>query len=132
MGLSERRTLDRQLEEALRAARRQAAPFSRGQPKPKPPGRKAGEEYARRHCRGPVELEQIASQYREDIVRRTLVRRFDVEVGRCRNCGRRVQGRHPLQTYDALGAAQVQLGPEALALAAHLRHEQLVRSSVLP
>ncbi|MSO23594.1 MAG: hypothetical protein EXQ58_10160 [Acidobacteria bacterium] len=35
----------------------------------------------------------------------------------------RVQGRHPLQTSDAVGAAQVQLGPEALALAAHLNKE---------
>jgi len=136
--------LRRQLEEALRAAHRQAAPFSRGQPKPnpKPPGRKAGQDYGQHHCRpvprrvderiavplpprcshcqGPVELEEIASQYQEDIVRRTLVRRFDVAVGRCRHCGRRVQGRHPLQTSDALGAAQVQLGPEALALAAQL------------
>jgi hypothetical protein len=45
--------LRRQLEEALRAAKRQAAPFSRRQPKPnpKPPGRKAGEEYGRRPCR---------------------------------------------------------------------------------
>jgi len=45
--------LRRQLEEALRAAKRQAAPFSRGQPKPnpKPPGRKAGPDYGRRHCR---------------------------------------------------------------------------------
>jgi transposase len=31
-------------------------------------------------------------------------------------CGRRVQGRHPLQTSDALGAAAVHIGPEAVAL----------------
>jgi transposase len=31
-----------------------------------------------------------------------------------------VQGRHPLQTSDALGAAHVQVGPQALTLAAHL------------
>jgi transposase len=42
-------------------------------------------------------------------------------------------GRHPLQTSDALGAAQVQLGPEALTLAAHLNkdmglsHERVAR-----
>jgi uncharacterized membrane protein YccC len=49
----ENERLRRQLEEALRAAKRQAAPFSRGQPKPnpKPPGRKAGPDYGRRHCR---------------------------------------------------------------------------------
>jgi transposase len=139
--------LRRQLEEALRAAKRQAAPFSRGQakPNPKPPGRKAGEEYGRRHCRplprrvderiavplparcpgcgGQVSFERTAPQYQEDIVRRTVVRRFEVAVGRCRQCGRRVQGRHPWQTSDALGAAQVQLGPEALGLAAQLNKQ---------
>ena len=57
------------------------------------------------------------------MVRQTVVRRFDVEIGHCDCCGRRIQGRHPLQTSDALGAAQVQIGPEALALAAHLRKE---------
>ncbi len=36
---------------------------------------------------------------------------------------KRVQGRHPLQTSDALGAAQVQIGPQALALSAHLNKE---------
>jgi len=143
----ENERLRRQLEEALRAARRQAAPHSRGEPQadPKRPGRKAGEGYGphrcrpvpRRvderirvplpprcgHCQGPVEWEEVASQYQEEIVRRTLVRRFEVEVGRCRCCGRRVQGRHPLQTSDALGAAQVQLGPEALTLAAQLNKQ---------
>jgi transposase len=59
-------------------------------------------------------------QFQEDIVRCTVVRRFDVAVGRCRDCGRHVQGRHPLQTSDALGPAHVQLGPEAIALAAQL------------
>jgi transposase len=44
------------------------------------------------------------------------VRRFDVHVGCCRQCGRRVQGRHPLQTTDALGAASTHLGPQAVAL----------------
>ena len=36
-------------------------------------------------------------------------------MGCCRQCGRRVQGRHPLQTSDALGAANVHLGPGAVA-----------------
>jgi transposase len=56
----------------------------------------------------------------EEIVRRTIVRRFDIAVGRCRRCARRVRGRHPLQTSDAVGVGYVQLGPEALALAAVL------------
>src|SRR5258708_35050689 len=47
--------LRRLLEEALRSAKRQAAPFSRRGPKAHPPkpGRKAGNQYGRR-CRRPV------------------------------------------------------------------------------
>lgn len=135
--------LRRALEEALRSAKRQAAPFSRNQPtpNPKPPGRKAGAQYgtpARRAmpaqvdetirvplpptcpCGGAVVFDETRPQCQEEIVRRTWVRRFDVEVGHCATCGRHLQGRHPLQTSDALGAAQVQLGPEAIALAAQL------------
>src|SRR5207248_11128671 len=33
----------------------------------------------------------------------------------CRGCGERLQGRHPLQTSDALGAAGAQIGPDAQA-----------------
>src|SRR5207253_3697575 len=62
-------------------------------------------------------------QYQEEIVRRTIVRRFDIAVGCCHGCGRRVQGRHPLQTSDAVGVGGVQLGPEALALAAILNKQ---------
>ena len=136
--------LRRTLEEALRKGKRQSAPFSRNTPKadPKPPGRKAGAQYGARagrripdrvdeqirvplpptcgHCGGAVVFEETQPQFQEDIVRRTVVRRFDVAVGLCQDCGRRVQGRHPLQTSDALGAAHVQVGPEAIALAAQL------------
>lgn len=34
-------------------------------------------------------------------------RRFQVHCGHCKSCGWRVQGRHPLQTSDALGAQGV-------------------------
>ena len=47
---------------------------------------------------------------------RPIVRAFHVHVGACRACGRRVQGRPPLQTSDALGAAATHLGPQALTL----------------
>jgi transposase len=70
-----------------------------------------------------VEPERCEAQYQEEIVRRTVVRRFDIAVGRCRNCQRRVQGRHPLQTSDAVGVGSVQLGPEALTLAAILNKQ---------
>src|SRR5206468_6759068 len=139
--------LRKELEAALRASKRQAAPHSRGELKanPKPPGRKAGRAYGRRacrpipprlderidvalpkrcpHCGGGVELERRAPQYQEEIVRRTVARRFDIAVGRCHRCGRRVQGRHPLQTSDAVGVGSVQLGPEALTLAAVLNKQ---------
>jgi transposase len=136
--------LRKNLEAALRAAKRQAAPHSRGQPKanPKRPGRKAGGQRACRrppsrvdenihvplpeqcpHCGGGVEFQRTESQYQEEIVRKTHVRRFEIAVGCCRGCGRRVQGRHPWQTSDAVGVGAVQLGPEALALAAILNKQ---------
>ena len=138
--------LEQNLEKARRAIHRQAAPFSKGEPKtdPKRPGRKAGSDYGepsfrpvpqrvdevlsapvsrRCPCGGRVQVERIEAQYQEDIVRRTVVRRFDIEVGHCPCCGARAQGRHPLQTSDALGAAKVQVGPEALVLGAHLNKQ---------
>ena len=139
--------LRKELEAALRASRRQAAPHSRGAPKrnAKEPGRKPGRRYGRQacrpipsrvderitvplpehcpHCGGGVERESYATQYQEEIVRRTVVRRFDIAVGRCRECRRRVQGRHRWQTSDAVGVGSVQLGPEALTLAAILNKQ---------
>ena len=75
------------------------------------------------HCGGGVAPESCETQYQEEIVRRTVVRRFDIAVGRCRDCQRRVQGRHRLQTSDAVGVGNVQLGPEALTLAAILNKQ---------
>ena len=139
--------LRRELEAALRASKRQAAPHSRGEAKsnPKRPGRKPGSGYGRQacrpiplrvderiavplpercpHCGGGVEPESCETQYQEEIVRRTVVRRFDIAVGHCRACARRVQGRHPLQTSDAVRVGGVQLGPEALTLAAILNKQ---------
>src|SRR5437867_4869323 len=139
--------LRRELEAALRASKRQAAPHSRGTPKANPqrPGRKPGCHYGRQscrpipsrvderiavplpercpHCGGGVERENFETQYQEEIVRRTVVRRFDIAVGRCHECKRRVQGRHRLQTTDAVGVGSVQLGPEVLTLAAILNKQ---------
>ena len=140
--------LRRELEAALRATKRQAAPHSRGKPKsnPKRPGRKSGKKYGKQACRpipsrvdeqisvplpkccphcggSDVRPESCEAQYQEDIVRRTVVRRFDIAVGRCQGCARRVQGRHSLQTSDAVGVGAVQLGPEALTLAAILNKQ---------
>jgi transposase len=72
-------------------------------------------------CGGELALERVAVQYQEELPpARPLVTRFEIRVGRCRACGRRVQPRHPGQTSDALGAAGTQLGPRAVALAAWL------------
>jgi transposase len=136
----ENERLKRQLEEAQRANKRQAAPFSRRQRKANPqrPGRKPGGDYGPRYrkaippkvdevipvplpahcdCGGEVKPEKLESQYQQEVVRKTIWRRFDIAIGRCCTCHKRVQGRDPRQTSDALGAAAVQLGPEALALA---------------
>lgn len=139
--------LEQKLESALRSGKRQAAPFSKGPPKaePRKPGRKGGEQYGthqrRRvppridevheaelprhcpHCNGTVMPTEVACQYQAEVPRKVVYRQFNVQVGRCRDCGRRVQGRHPLQTSDALGAAASQLGPDAQALAVQLNKE---------
>jgi regulator of replication initiation timing len=138
--------LRRQLEEAQRANKRQAAPFSRGTRKehPKTPGRKPGAAYGRRYCKRPpkqvdqvipvplpercscgghVVFDRTESQYQQEIVRKTIWRRLDLAIGHCEKCHKRVQGRDPRQTSDALGAAKVQLGPEALALAVRMNKD---------
>jgi transposase len=141
--------LARRLEEALRAGKRQAAPFRKGPPKPDPktPGRKAGAAHGRHghrpppppdqiqetheaalpdacpHCGGGVAETGVVAQYQTEIPRRPIVRRFHVHVGQCRRCGTRVQGRHPLQTSDAVGAAASQVGPDAQAAAVLLNKQ---------
>jgi transposase len=144
----ENERLKEELNTARRAVYRQAAPFSRGAPTPTPrrPGRKPGAAYGARahrrppshidatydaplpaqcpHCAGPLRRTRVAAQYQEDLpVQSPIVRHFRVAVGQCRRCHRRVQGRHPLQTSDALGAAAVQLGPAAVALAVILNKQ---------
>lgn len=133
--------LTRLLEQLQRTGKRQAAPFSKGPPSaaPKTPGRKPGKKYGTKGRRPPPDPEQItetydaplpeacpdcggsvqethvAPQYQVEIPRRPIHRQFNVHVGCCRACRRRLQGRHPLQTSDALGAAASQVGPDAQA-----------------
>jgi transposase len=145
--LVENERLRKELEEALRANKRAAAPFSKGEPKvnPKPPGRKPGVAYGQQstrpipdrvdeqirvplpprcpHCQGKLIRKDTQPQYQEDIVRVTVIRRFDIEVGTCACCGRQAQGGHPLQTSDAFRVGEVQVGPEALSMAAVLNKE---------
>jgi transposase len=143
------RELTAALEDARRAGKRQAAPFRKGPPKPNPktPGRKAGDDHGlhghrpppppeQLHetleaalpdacpcCGGPVVETSITPQYQTEIPRQPLCRQFNVHVGHCQQCGRRVQGRHPLQTSDALGAAASQLGPDGQAAIATLNKQ---------
>lgn len=138
-------TLQAALERTRRAGKRQAAPFSKGAPKKRPrrPGRRAGREYglkARRpppawidetldarlpgscpHCGGNVHETHVDQQFQTDLPPvRPHVTQFNVHIGACVDCGRRVQGRHPRQTSNALGAAASQVGPQVLGLAADL------------
>lgn len=48
---------------------------------------------------------------------------FNVEVGTCPQCGRRVQGHDPEQVSDALGAAANVIGPNTQTMAAQLKHQ---------
>ena len=137
--------LQEQLDAARRAGKRQAAPFAKDRPQGRGgrPGRRAGTDYGRHGCRrrpsrvdethaapvpsacpdcgGAVEVTRVASQYQEELPQvEPIVRHFQVEVGHCSQCRRRVQGRHRLQTSDALGAAGAQLGPNVAALVAEL------------
>ncbi|MGC8472777.1 MAG: IS66 family transposase, partial [Acidimicrobiales bacterium] len=51
-----------------------------------------------------------------------MTTKFNVSVGRCRSCKSRVQGRHPAQSTDALGAAASGVGPVAKSWAAWLHY----------
>lgn len=138
--------LQRALEESQRAGKRQAAPFAKGPPKqqPKTPGRKAGDQHGKHghrpppppqhidecheaplpdacpHCGGTVAEIDVVQQYQTEIPRQPLRRQFNIHRGQCQACGQAVQGRHPLQTSDALGAAASQVGPDAQAAVVYL------------
>lgn len=141
--------LEKLLEESRRAGKRQAAPFRKGEPsdEPKRPGRKSGDAHGRHghrmappdpdrtlgvplpelcsHCGSrDIEHEREADQFQTDlpVLPAPSTTRFRVAVGRCRACGKRVQGRHPEQTSEALGAAGAQIGPNAKAWAAWLHY----------
>jgi transposase len=146
---AENQRLRRQLDEATRARKRQAAPFAKGSPtdQPKKPGRKPGKDYGTKahrqppppdqidevheaplpsvcpDCGGPLDETHVAQQYQVEIPRQPIHRQFNIHVGQCRACRRWVQGRHPLQTSGALGAAAAQLGPDAQAAVVELNKQ---------
>jgi transposase len=140
--------LERLLEESHRTGKRQAAPFRKNSrvTEPKPPGRKPGQAHGRHghrqpppnpdrtldapcpascpDCGGQVDHVRDADQFQTDLptLPPPATTRFKVGIGRCRACGRRVQGRHPEQTSDALGAAGSQIGPNLKGWAAWMHY----------
>jgi transposase len=146
------------LEQSQRAGKRQAAPFAKGPPKeqPKTPGRKAGDAHGQHGHRPPptpdhidecheaplppacpdcgaaiLELD-VVQQYQTEIPRQPLIRQFNIHRGQCQGCAAAVQGRHPLQTSDATGAAASQVGPDAQAAVVYLnKHAGLSHGKVV-
>jgi transposase len=140
--------LEKLLADSRRSGKRQAAPFSKGGPtdEPKRPGRRSGENHGRHghrvapvgpvdrelmaplpsccpDCGGAIEHVRDAAQFQCELPdARPVVTRFTVGVGRCTRCKKRLQGRHPEQTSDALGAAASQIGPHARGLATWLHY----------
>jgi transposase len=138
--------LEKHLQDKERAGKRQAAPFSKGEPAPTPkkPGRKAGPNHgphghrppppetitqtleaplpeACPHCGGVLaEDADVDEQFQTDLPTQPIGRKFRIHKGCCTQCGRRLRSHHPLQTSDATGAAQSQIGPNAQAALVYL------------
>src|SRR5512147_1755153 len=145
--LQQRDELQGKLDDQARAAARQAAPFRRPQrlkvpaDRKKRPGRPEGDPGACRrvpdhideHAEvpldgcpcggGPLAAVEAVEQFVEDLPpRRPHVTRVVTYKGTCPRCGE-VKSAHPLQMSEAAGAAKVQLGPRAVALAAYLNKQ---------
>jgi transposase len=133
------------LEQERRNAHRQASPFRRRKRKKrkKKPGRRNGHRAELRPTPTPAQVDRIVPvgcrvcpdcnvelvepgqvvQYQTDLPPIVpIVTQFNIETGWCPCCRRRVQGRHPEQTSDALGAAGNTLGPVVLTMGAELKH----------
>lgn len=126
-----------------RDGKRQAAPFRRRKlvEQPKKPGRPTGHPRAARPlpnhidrtvevpcdvcptCQTPLVEKTVHVQYQTDLPPITpLVTQFNIHAGHCPCCRTYVQGHHPEQISDAIGAANNQIGPVALTMAAELKH----------
>jgi transposase len=138
--------LGAKVEQLQRAVARQAAPFRIEEKhrvaERKKPGRKAGHVGGCRavpdhvdeevkvalpccpQCGGTVERRRQVVQYIEELpVVRPQVTRLVTEEASCPHCQQTVRSVHPLQVSLAEGAAGVQLGPRALAVAAQLNKQ---------
>jgi transposase len=133
-------------ERLKRSHYRQAAPFSKGEPKPNPkkPGRKPGDGlFAHRSapsvaatetvtattprccpaCGGELERvgEEVATTTDLPPNPRPVVTAYRVSVCHCRQCGKRVRGTAPGLAPDQMGATAHRVGPGLMA-AAHALH----------
>ena len=139
--------LTARLEKVEREGKRQAAPFrKKRKADPKKPGRNSGQDHGKHHRRAvPEQIDETYDvplpaccpdcghnqltktgtlvQFQTDIPRAVINRQFNIEAGACCGCGSHVQGRHELQTSDAVGAAGVGLGPNVHAAMALLNKE---------
>ena len=138
--------LQAEIERLKRSQHRQAAPFSKGQPKadPKRPGRKPGQgPFLRRPappqpptqaviaqvpescpaCGGSLEQvsEEVATTTELPVNPQPVVTEYRVPVCRCRQCGKRVRGTAPGLAPDQVGATAHRVGPGLMA-AAHTLH----------
>lgn len=145
---AENAALRARLDEAERVAARQAAPFRRREAKRVPPaekkkpGRPKGHPGAHRQipdhvdeqinvplngcpkCGGAVDGVTQREQFIEEIpVVQPRVTRLVTYHGHCPNCDEDVASSHPLKMSEAEGAAKVQLGPRAVALAIFLNKQ---------
>jgi transposase len=135
--------LEEKLEQTQRRAFRQAAPFrvseERRHRQPRRPGRRRGHPGSCRrkptridqhlkvplevcpHCGGAVQGVRDVIQYVEEIppIQPQNIQ-LTTQRGYCPGCDREVRSNHPLQVSLAEGAAGVQLGPNALAIAVEL------------
>jgi len=135
--------LKKERAESEKNSKRQTSRFPRRerQANPKKPGRKKGAKATHRDrptkvdreldapvgpcpdCRCAVEQIEVHQQFQTDLPPITPVTtQFNVEVGTCPGCGKRMQGRHPEQISDALGAAGNLIGPNTQTMAAELKH----------
>src|SRR3954471_13238027 len=147
--LAENAALKAQLEQRQRDAKRQAAPFSKGQRKaqPKRPGRKPGQGHFTfrtlptpdQWTAPPIEVRlaepicpccgEALQEQRVDFAATTeippqprpIVQPFRVWVYRCPTCDTTVRAAHPDLAPDQSGATAHSLGPRLMA-AAHVTH----------
>jgi len=147
--LKENASLKAQLEQRTRHAKRQAAPFSKGQRKaqPKRPGRKAGQgrftfrtlPTPDQWTAPPIEVRlpepicpccgETLQEHRVDFAANTeippqprpIVQPYRVWVYRCPTCDTTVRAPHPDLAPDQYGATAHRMGPRVMA-AAHATH----------